>query len=420
MQARALGKARDVRRAGHGDRHDHGLRAPRRRAGRGRCAGAACARGCACPPGRSRCSCRRAARSIARSSAPASPVPRTIGIWPMPSSTLLRPLTFHSEDFDSARIWRRLIAAMPITTGSQYESWLPTIEQRALGGDVLEPLDVEPAPEAHDRHADAERGAVGAGHRLAVAHRGDSRSPRAVGCGSGAVRPPGFRFPGRRVPNSAWKSFSSSSSSPSSPPPRSCTCAPATRRPGPVRPRAGARPARKPRRRARLPPRPDGRGRRAPCPGDRSARGRRRPSCTCRRRPTASRPTCTPGRRRRSSPRPAAAASPAARRPPTPTARPRRTTRPGRPVYPEGAPAYQEGVPAYQNGVYDDQGRAGRSTRTGDRSRWTTEPVYENGQPAAYETGPPRVHEDGTPIDGPRAYYDEQGRPVYPEDRPRY
>jgi hypothetical protein len=37
----------------------------------------------------------------------------------MPSSTLFMPLTFHSEDFDRARIWRRLIAAMPMTTGSQ-------------------------------------------------------------------------------------------------------------------------------------------------------------------------------------------------------------------------------------------------------------------------------------------------------------
>jgi len=42
------------------------------------------------------------------------------------------------------------------------------------------------------------------------------------------------------------------------------------------------------------------------------------------------------------------------------------------------------------------------------------QPVYENGQPAAYEDG--RVVDE----DDRAVYYDEQGRPVHPEDRPRY
>ncbi len=56
---------------------------------------------------------------IARSSASVSFVPRTTGIWRIPFSTRFRPLTFHSEDFASARIWRRFSAAIPTTTGSQ-------------------------------------------------------------------------------------------------------------------------------------------------------------------------------------------------------------------------------------------------------------------------------------------------------------
>ena len=136
----------------------------RRRAGRGRCARAACARGCACPRGRSRRRRRRAARSIARSSASASLVPRTIGIWPMPSSTLLRPLTFHSDDFDSAPDLAALDRRDPdrrrdpsSCRGCRRSSSGPSSR------DVLEPLDLEAAPEAHDRRADAEGDAVGAG-----------------------------------------------------------------------------------------------------------------------------------------------------------------------------------------------------------------------------------------------------------------
>jgi hypothetical protein len=49
------------------------------------------------------------------------------------------------------------------------------------------------------------------------------------------------------------------------------------------------------------------------------------------------------------------------------------------------------------------------------------QPVYQDGQPLD-ENGRPAVYEDGTPVTGDdgAAYYDEQGRPVYPEDRPRY
>ena len=37
-------------------------------------------------------------------------------------------------DFASARIWRRRIAAMPITTGSLWESWLPISRVGPLRG----------------------------------------------------------------------------------------------------------------------------------------------------------------------------------------------------------------------------------------------------------------------------------------------
>lgn len=80
-----------------------------------------------------------------------------------------------------------------------------------------------------------------------------------------------------------------------------------------------------------------------------------------------------------------------------------------------GAPAYQGAAPDYQDdqGVYETtDGKTidamGRPVQV-DRP-----PVYGDGQPAAYDDGRP-VHED----DG-AAYYDEQGRPVRPEDRPRY
>jgi hypothetical protein len=65
----------------------------------------------------------------------------------------------------------------------------------------------------------------------------------------------------------------------------------------------------------------------------------------------------------------------------------------GQPAYDaDGRPLYVDGQPAYQNGA----------------------PVYEDGTPV-YEDGRPPV-----PADDGAAYYDEHGRPVFPEDRPRY
>ena len=86
----------------------------------------------------------------------------------------------------------------------------------------------------------------------------------------------------------------------------------------------------------------------------------------------------------------------------------------GRPLYEGGAAAYQGGAPAYEDdGVYTTKdGKTidamGRPVRVDD------EAVYENGQPPAYEERQPVDADDGA------AYYDEQGRPVQPEDRPRY
>ena len=57
--------------------------------------------------------------SIARSSARASPLPRSMGIWPIPSSTSASGLLFHSDDFASAWIWRTGRAAIPMAIGSQ-------------------------------------------------------------------------------------------------------------------------------------------------------------------------------------------------------------------------------------------------------------------------------------------------------------
>jgi hypothetical protein len=62
---------------------------------------------------------------VARSRAPTSPMPRPMGICPIPSRTFASSAFFHSDDFASAWIWRRSTAAIPITTGSHHESWLP-------------------------------------------------------------------------------------------------------------------------------------------------------------------------------------------------------------------------------------------------------------------------------------------------------
>ena len=57
--------------------------------------------------------------SIARSSAPLSPDPRSIGIWPIPVRTEPSTLFFHIEDFANALICRRGMAAIPVATVSQ-------------------------------------------------------------------------------------------------------------------------------------------------------------------------------------------------------------------------------------------------------------------------------------------------------------
>jgi len=67
---------------------------------------------------------------------------------------------------------------------------------------------------------------------------------------------------------------------------------------------------------------------------------------------------------------------------------------------PYGQPAYDEaGRP-----VYEDRRRVDQDGQ----------PVYEDGSPV-YQDRQPLPEEQGGP-----AYHDEHGRPVYPEDRPRY
>ncbi len=83
----------------------------------------------------------------------------------------------------------------------------------------------------------------------------------------------------------------------------------------------------------------------------------------------------------------------------------------GRPVYQDGAsdPAYQQD----DQGVYE--GRDGRTIDAMGRPVHVDEPpVSDNDRPAVYEDGTPVAENDRA------AYYDEQGRPVHPEDRPRY
>jgi hypothetical protein len=76
-------------------------------------------------------------------------------------------------------------------------------------------------------------------------------------------------------------------------------------------------------------------------------------------------------------------------------------------------PVYQNDAAAYQDpGVYET--RDGRTIDAmGNRVVVDDQPIYPAGQPVD-ELGRPIAADDGA------AYYDEQGRPVYPEDRPRY
>ena len=77
--------------------------------------------------------------SIALSSAPVSPLPRSIGIWPMPLRIGASGLMSHSVDFASARIWRCPRAATPIATGSIWLSWLPAISTGPERGSASRP-----------------------------------------------------------------------------------------------------------------------------------------------------------------------------------------------------------------------------------------------------------------------------------------
>ena len=77
--------------------------------------------------------------SIAFASAPASPAPRSIGIWPIPLRIGPSPRTSQSVDLASARICRRRRAATPTITGSQWLSWLPTTSSGPLSGSDSSP-----------------------------------------------------------------------------------------------------------------------------------------------------------------------------------------------------------------------------------------------------------------------------------------
>ena len=114
--------------------------------------------------------------STARSSAWASPAPRSIGIWPIAVSIGPSGLTFHRLDFARARIWRCLRAATPTASGSMLLSWLPATSTGPERGSCSRPCDLQPPPPGGDRRADGHRDAVGAGEGLRARVRGLARS----------------------------------------------------------------------------------------------------------------------------------------------------------------------------------------------------------------------------------------------------
>ena len=57
----------------------------------------------------------------------------------MPSRIGPNPLTSHSEDFASARTWRRWRALTPTATGSMLESWLPATSTGPERGSASSP-----------------------------------------------------------------------------------------------------------------------------------------------------------------------------------------------------------------------------------------------------------------------------------------
>ncbi len=58
----------------------------------------------------------------------------------MPFRTGPRSGFFHSSDFARARIWRRLTPAMPMITGSIWESWFPMMRSGPERGIASVPL----------------------------------------------------------------------------------------------------------------------------------------------------------------------------------------------------------------------------------------------------------------------------------------
>ena len=57
----------------------------------------------------------------------------------MPLRIGASPRTFQRSDLASARIWRRLTAAIPTMIGSQWLSWLPRTSSGPLSGSASRP-----------------------------------------------------------------------------------------------------------------------------------------------------------------------------------------------------------------------------------------------------------------------------------------
>ena len=341
----------------------------------------------------------------------------------MPSSTLSRPLTFHSEDLASARICRLPDRADPDDDGIPVGVVVADDEQRALGGDVLDAPRRRAGPRGGRSawRCPARRGRCGSSARGRSC--GDSRSPPRRARRSGVIRPAGFRFRAARVSNVTWRSFSSSSSSPSSPPPHSCACAPAT--PVPGCPAAGRAPncaaaaaPRAPPATTRWPrpssvmPRPPTRTRPPQAelqPAGAGQPGRGGPACpagvdagVAGRRARLTRPPRWSGRRLRHAG--------GLRR-----GGPARSTRAVRRRRQDRRPGLRGQRRLHDHGRQDDR----REGATGPRRRAARPRQRSSG---GTRSGSRRSTRTARPVaDDDRAeYYDEQGRPVYPEDRPRY
>ena len=114
--------------------------------------------------------------SIARSSAPRSPLPRSIGIWPMPSRIGPSPRT-------SQRLALRQRADLAVVAGGDADRDRVHVgvvvageQHGARARQRLEPLDLHPPPPRRDRRAERHRDAVGAGEGFRL--RGYGARPR--------------------------------------------------------------------------------------------------------------------------------------------------------------------------------------------------------------------------------------------------